>query len=234
MSKRAISAFVKALQGFQTLPSVFNPWRDVDPLHDLGVRSPTTRTDHLRRYLEERVGRARITLVAEGLGYQGGHFSGVAMTSERILLGNLAKKKGIRADDVIRGGGQRTSRVTPNTPALGTTEPTATIVWGAMKTAGIDTRDVVLWNAFAMHPMKGVGSWLTNRKPTDEELKLGKPLLEQFLALFPGAKTVAVGQVSEDLLNDLGVAVAAQVRHPMWGGANEFRAGFAQLPKLLR
>lgn len=220
-------AFVQALRAFPAMPSVFNPWRDVDPVHDLGARSPCTRAEHLGRYLAERVGRARIILCAEALGYQGGHFSGIAMTSERILLGHLVKK-GIQPHDVIAGGGSRTSRVTAKTPTLGANEKTATVVWGALKAAGIDTRDVVLWNAFAPHPMKQPNGWLTNRKPTPLELRLGKPLLEQFLAMFPGAKTVAVGRVAEGVLHDLGVRVAGQVRHPANGGATEFRSGLSQ------
>jgi len=220
--------FVQALQRLPRLDAVFNPWRDIDPEHDLGAQSPETRAEHLVQYLSERAGRARLVLCAEALGYQGGHFSGIAMTSERILLGHLAKK-GVQASDVITGGGRRTSLITAKTPALGANEPTATIVWGALKTAGIDTRDVVLWNAFAPHPMKSASGWLTNRKPTAQELQLGRPLLEQFLGMFPGAKTVAIGRVSEGILQGLGVEVAAQVRHPANGGATAFRAGVATL-----
>lgn len=217
--------YVQRLQAFSALPNTFNPWRDQDPVHDLGPGSPVQRADHLRRYLDERVGRAKVLLVAEALGYQGGHFSGIAMTSERILLGHLAAK-GVHAHDVIEGGGQRTSH--PQVmPALGANEPTATIVWGALKKAGIDTREVVLWNAFALHPMKN--GWLTNRKPTDVELQAGRPLLEAFLELFPSASTIAVGRVSEEILQGLGVAVAGQVRHPANGGATQFREGLAQL-----
>lgn len=228
MSNNQAADFVSALQELPSLPAVFNPWRDVDPVYDLGSKSPLRRAEHLVQYLSERTGRVRLVLCAEALGYQGGHFSGIAMTSERILLGNLAKK-GIEAADVIAGGGQRTSKTTTKTPALGANEPTATIVWGALKKAGIDTRDVVLWNAFAPHPMKTPTDWLTNRKPTPQELKVGRPLLEQFLDMFPGARTVAIGRVSEGILTDMGIQVAAQVRHPANGGANAFRDGVASL-----
>lgn len=222
------SNFVNALRAMPALPGVFVPWRDVDTDHDIGEESPRTRAAHLEQYLEERIGRARIVLCAEALGYQGGHFSGIAMTSERILLGHLASK-GVAAHDVIHGGGRRTSRVTDKTPALGANEPTATIVWGTLKANGIDPRDVVLWNAFAAHPMAAPGAWLTNRKPTAVELRAGRPLLEQFLSMFPGAKTVAIGRVSQDILGDMGVKVAGQVRHPAYGGAEEFRAGVLSL-----
>ncbi|MEJ6002574.1 uracil-DNA glycosylase [Paucibacter soli] len=223
-----IDDFVQALQALPRLPGVFNPWRDIDPVHDLGPRSPAARADHLHRYLTERAGRAKLMLIAEALGYQGGHFSGIAMTSERILLGNLAKA-GINAEDVIAGGGQRTSQVTKKTPALGANEPTATIVWGALKQSGIDTRDVALWNAFAPDPMKADGAWLTNRKPTKQELQIGLPLLEQFMDLFPSGRVVAIGKVSEEILGELRVRVQAQVRHPANGGAKAFREGVSKL-----
>lgn len=227
MNKDAV-AFVEALQALPAMPAVFNPWRDVDLVHDIGKESPETRAENLARYLSERIGTAKLVLCAEALGYQGGHFSGIAMTSERILLGHLAKK-GIDTIDVLYGHCRRTSQVTKKTPALGANEPTATIVWGALKKAGIDTREVVLWNAFAPHPMEADGAWLTNRKPTAQELVAGRPLLERFLGLFPGARTVAVGRVSEDILREVGVDVAAQVRHPANGGATAFREGVAQL-----
>jgi len=220
--------FLDALRNFPALPGVFNPWRDIDPVHDIGAESPMTRAEQLHRYLTERVGRARFILCAEALGYQGGHFSGIAMTSERILLGHQVTK-GVLPADVFSGLARRTSRVTLKTPANGANEPTATVVWGALKMAGIDTRDVVLWNAFAPHPMEGPDAWLTNRKPTPTELRLGKPLLEQFLAMFPNAKTIAVGDVSKGVLGGLGVTMAGTVCHPAYGGATKFRQGVVEL-----
>ncbi len=221
-----VRSFVRALQAFPPLAGVFNPWRDIDLENDASDKSPCIRAAQLQRYLAERIGRARVVLCAEALGYKGGHFTGIAMTSERILLNNHARA-GVTADEVVVGGGQRTSRITRQTPALGSTEVTASIVWGALKSQGIDTRDVVLWNAFALHPM-GKG-WLTNRKPTPRERQLGKPLLEQFLAMFPGSRTIAVGEVSYEMLVDLDVPVNGKVRHPANGGATAFRSGMKEL-----
>lgn len=221
-----VPSFIQALQAFTPLVDVFNPWRDVDLEYDASDLSPIIRANQLQRYLSERIGRARVILCAEALGYKGGHFTGIAMTSERILLNKLTNA-GISGEEVITGGGQRTSRISKLTPALGSTEITASIVWDVMKTQGIGTRDVVLWNAFALHPM-GNG-WLTNRKPTQKELQLGKPLLEQFLAMFPNARTIAVGDVSYKMLEDLNVLVDAKVRHPAYGGAAAFRNGMKEL-----
>jgi hypothetical protein len=221
----AVFDLVRRLREHPPSPAVFNPWAQVDPENDAGPDGPAIRAEQLSRYLAERLGSARWLLIAEAVGYQGGHFSGIAMTSERILLGHLSAR-GIRPDDVIRGGGRRTSR-SQTLPALGANEPTATIVWGALKAAGIAPREVVLWNAYAWHPMKS--GWLTNRKPTDAEIRAGRPVLEAMLGLFPQARPVAIGRVAEELLLGMDVPVAARLRHPANGGAGLFRQGLGAL-----
>lgn len=219
------SDFLKALQAFPVQDGVFNPWVDHDTEHDTSPQSPEWRAEHLHAYFAERVGRAKWLLIAEAPGYQGCHFSGIAMTSERILLGGLASR-GIEASDVIHVQPRRTSREDKLPPA-GANEPTATVIWSQLKGLGLDTREVVLWNAFAFHPHKP-GQWLTNRAPTGKEVASGRPLLEQFLAMYPEATPVAVGRVSQGLLGQMGIAAPA-VRHPSMGGASQFREQFAGL-----
>lgn len=224
-----VDALIRELQAFPELPGVFNPWRDVDPLHDIDAESPGVRTDQLRRYLIERVGRARLVLCAEALGWAGGHFTGIAMTSERILLGNLADC-GVHGHDVLQGGGgRRTSRIGTQTPECGTDEDTARTVWPAIKDARLDTRDVVLWNAFALHPFNEKKGLLTNRTPNADEMRAGKDLLLQFLALFPKATVIAIGGVARDFIQRNQNGVPHPVRHPAYGGQRLFRAQFAAL-----
>jgi hypothetical protein len=64
---------------------IFNPWGESDTHHDIGDEAPRIRLDHLRRYLRERL-EAPYLLIAEALGYQGGHFSGIAMTRSRQMI----------------------------------------------------------------------------------------------------------------------------------------------------
>jgi hypothetical protein len=214
--------FVELLQKFPTLPCVFNPWRDVDPVHDESADSPEIRALHLAHYLKERIGVADTVLIAEAPGYQGCHFSGMAMTSERILLGHQVNN-GIHPTDVFENEPLRTSK--REVQLKGFNEPTATIVWKAIKATGTDPRRVVLWNSFAFHPMKTTTGWLTNRKPTQAELDQARHLLEHFLSLFPKAFVVPVGRVAEDILGNLGITCSPYVRHPANGGATEFRTG---------
>jgi len=178
------------------------------------------RSGQLRQYLSERIGCAKTLLLAEAIGYQGGHFSGIPMTSERLLLGGLQHKKlgpGLVFSDLKP---QRTSH--PDIKAQGFTEPTATIVWGFLVDHGIDPRSVVLWNAFPWHPYQLSKGLLSNRTPTDAELIEGHRVLQQMLTLGNFSQIIAVGEKSAAQLQQLQIP-AAKVRHPANGGAGKFR-----------
>lgn len=222
-SQKQAEAFVEALQRFPSQSNVFNPWADHDTDHDVSTKCADVRSEHLAQYLAERIGRAKTVMIAEAPGYQGCHFSGIAMTSERILLGYHSHND-VHPADVFQGTARRTSK--DELKLGGFNEPTATIVWKAIKASGVDPRSVVLWNSFAFHPMKS--GWLTNRKPTPDELARGRHLLEHFLSLFPETALVPVGRVAEEILGDLNISCSGYVRHPANGGATEFRAGMGQ------
>lgn len=216
---KALDRFLDDLAAFQS-PRVFNPWRDVDPVNDIGKEAPAIRRDQLRRYLAERVGHAKLLLVAEAAGYQGCKFTGLAMTSERQLLA-----AGPMDEVYFAGEKRRTSRASVK-PA-GFNEPTATVVWRTLLTAGLRGREWVNWNTFAWHPFDDCA--LTNRTPTRQELEAGAPALERFLALFPGVPVVTVGEKARGKLGELGVEALAAVRHPAYGGAAEFGRGIERL-----
>lgn len=218
------ASFVSELQAYESGASVFNPWRDTDPALDIGPGAPAMRAAYLERYLAPRMGRARLLLIAEAVGYQGARFSGIAMTSERILLG---RAEGIDPTWVIPAGAfQRTSL--PEVRPHGFAEPTATIVWKAMRDFGIDPLDFINWNAFPFHPYRPAKGPLTNRTPTDEELADGGKFARQLVAACPQAQVVAVGNKSAAMLGALGIP-CVPVRHPANGGATMFRNQVAAL-----
>jgi hypothetical protein len=183
------------------------------------------RREQLASYIDERR-KATVILLAEALGYQGGHFTGIAMTSERLLLGHL-RHKGLGPEMVFNRRPRRTSR--EDVRPLGFTEPTATIVWGAMHDLRIDPRQVILWNAFPWHPYKADKGLLSNRTPTDQEIALGTPVLEALQGIAPEAVILAVGQKSASLLAGMGISAPA-LRHPA-NGAGQFRKQFASIMK---
>lgn len=225
ITAHTLDHFLDSLRQSPEAP-VFNPWNDVDPDHDATGNAPNIRRRQLRQYLWERRARATHLLIAEAVGYQGGHFSGMAMTSERILLG-YKNKDGVRPEHVFRElTPERTSR-----PALkphGFSENTATIVWKALMQNGIDPYKVILWNTFPWHPYRPEDGLLTNRTPTDEEFLAARPFLRSFLTLFSQCAVVALGRHAAAQVTELGEEPLA-LRHPAHGGAPKFRQGLREL-----
>lgn len=212
--------FVDSLSHYHAA-GVFNPWGDVDSQHDRDDQGPKIRRQQLLSYLQERIGVADTLLCAEAIGYQGGHFSGIPMTSERLLLGGLCHKN-LHPEMVFQNiSPQRTSRV--DLKPQGFTEPTATIVWGFLAERGIDSRRVILWNAFPWHPYHPAKGLLSNRTPKDAELVAGHQMLRQLLGLGKFKQIVAIGEKSALQLHQLEIS-AVKVRHPANGGAGKFRA----------
>lgn len=207
-------------------PDVFNPWSENDSDHDLNSTGPQIRRRQLLQYLSERIGTADTLLCAEAIGYQGGHFSGIPMTSERLLLGGLEHKQLFPGMVFNNLTPERTSH--PDLKPLGFTEPTATIVWGFLADQQIDSRRVVLWNAFPWHPFHAQRGLLSNRTPTDQELQAGHRVLRKMLALGHFRQVVAVGEKAFQQLQQLEI-VSTKVRHPANGGAGKFRSQMLNL-----
>src|ERR1044071_800312 len=86
MSRNQLDKFLRLLKASPS-GALFNPWWRIDEENDIGLHSPAIRRKHLAVYFRERLGKARLAIVGEALGYRGGHFSGIPMTSERMLLG---------------------------------------------------------------------------------------------------------------------------------------------------
>jgi uracil-DNA glycosylase len=192
--------------------AIFNPWWQVDAENDLDEEAPRIRRDQLRAYFIERIGRARLVLVGEALGYRGGHFSGIPMTSERMLLAGQRVLSGIAPP--------RTSK--PQKSLRGFSEPTASMVWNALLELGLSSEQFVLWNAFPWHPFNAKRGLLTNRKPSAGELRRGAPILERMLELFRCETVIAMGLVAAAQLERIGRR-ATRVRHPANAGAALFR-----------
>lgn len=223
-----IDNFLRELKNYHAT-LVFNPWSEFDRQHDCGPEAPDIRTANLQRYLRLRR-YAEYLFVAEGLGYQGGHFSGIAMTSERILLGHHAT---VRPEQVLaQWQYQRTSD--PFCPYLnkkqreqGFNEPTATVVWNALAEQSLPGNKAVLWNIFPFHPYRPAGL-LTNRTPEKKELACGVVYTKMLMTIFPTAKIVAIGQKASATLHAYGVACST-VPHPSMGGAGRFKQAVAEL-----
>jgi len=221
-----MDAFFKSLRAV-SLDNIFNPWFCRDEENDIDSNSPAIRFSQLKQYMLERK-NAKYLLVGEALGYQGGHFTGIAMTSERILLGKM-RHKSITPGHVFSGIEPRRTSMT-SVKKDGFTEPTATIVWERLITSGFDMRDFILWNAFPWHPYKPEKGILSNRTPSDNEFEKGKPVMLELLKSANVTKVIAVGEKSRIQLEEMGID-ASMVRHPANGGAPKFREQIIQVIK---
>ncbi len=97
MSAESVEKFMLLLKK-SPYGAVFNPWWEVDEQNDNARNAPTTRRNQLHAYLEKRLGKAKLAVIGEALGYRGGHFTGIPMTSERLLLGR-SKRVHIKPND---------------------------------------------------------------------------------------------------------------------------------------
>ena len=256
MAIDSIKNFIRMLR--QSPPgAVFNPWWQIDEENDISPHSPAIRRKHLALYFSERLGNARVAIVGEALGYRGGHFSGIPMTSERMLLHKkpevvaavcgrrnlLPNHRGDSGQPPPQSYGvpgrpplqiiagikpRRTSK--PSVCPNGFSEPTATIVWGALLQIGVLPGEFVLWNAFPWHSFDPHRGFLSNRMPNKSEQLSGRPVLKAFLELFPCDTIVALGKIAAAQLEQLDFN-AHCVRHPASGGANLFRQQIAEIVK---
>ena len=203
MPHAALNTFLSLLvQGAG--PLVFNPWRDHDAGTDAHQDAAAARLQRLHAHLNTT---ARYLLLGEAPGYQGCHVTGMAFTSERLLLAGSIPRIDI--------AGQRLS-----TRHIPWSEPSATTVWAALHELHI-AEQTILWNAFPWHPHKP-GNLQTNRTPTPGERRSGQPVLQSLLQHLGSVQVLAVGQQAAASLRELGLE-AKTLRHPSMGGAALFR-----------
>jgi uracil-DNA glycosylase len=230
MPAQSVEKFIKLLSKSPHGP-VFNPWWQVDKRNDIGRTAPAIRRKQLAAYLRKRLGKIKLVVIGEALGYRGGHFSGIPMTSERILLGKK-KADGIKPEYVFSSiKPRRTSK--PRKRPYGFSEPTATIVWTTLLRLGLKPEQLVLWNAFPWHSFNPRRGMLSNRMPNKSERATGLSVLKAFLDLFPCNEIVALGNIAASQLKELNSEVH-QVRHPASGGAKLFRQQIGGIVQKMR
>lgn len=202
-----------ALTALPPLPGCFNPWQsaNADDSDDNGAEQRRTRlATHAARPI-------RLVLIGEAAGYQGCRISGMAFTSEALLI------------DGSIPGLEATPRL--STRAKPWSEPSARVVWRTLYAQRL-AESTFLWNAFPLHPHEP-GKPLSNRTPTRTELAAGEPVLRALRNALPDAVLAAVGNKAAEALTRLGYAHEA-LRHPAYGGVPEFVAGVEALALRLR
>jgi uracil-DNA glycosylase len=205
-----IKSFVVAISE-PSFHRIHNPWRDLCTT-ELRPDGCMLRQERLRRHLNAP--NPRLLIIGEAPGYQGCRYSGLAFSSERLLVEKaIPRMNGLDGERI-------TNRGKP------WSEPSATIVWGALYEHGL-AMDTVMFNAVPWHP-EGARGIHSNRTPSTDEKTEGLKYVPMLLKIFPGIKVAALGNTSSDMLTELCVE-HVKLRHPANGGAGKFRAGLADL-----
>jgi hypothetical protein len=191
------------------LTNVFNPYADVCPVYDR-PDAPAARRANLLGFLKatKRLGVDTIWM-GRDLGYRGGRRTGLALTDERHLP-VITSVYGARAGQATIG------------PAVA--ERTAAEIWAILAQLSAPP---FLWNVFPFHPHEPNDPF-SNRKFTSRELAVVHDINQALIRQLGIRRIVAIGQDAAHYSSSFGVEVIS-VRHPSYGGVNEFRAGIQGL-----
>lgn len=225
-----LQQFMHQLQTYKPASNVFNPWgRAIDKDYDLSDAA-NRRNSNLINYLKPRISNAKYIFVAEALGYQGGKFSGIPMTSERIFCGkyiDISATNVIKGNldfDLLRSSDMNLDLKKATRKKWGFAEPTATTVWRTVLNNNIDLFETILWNIFPFHPYTPKDGTLNNR-PIDtnkDDLDIGIIFIKKLLNMNPSAKVIAIGKPSMNKLYENNISCLS-VTHPSNGGTPRFK-----------
>lgn len=181
-------------------------------LFSYGSPHNEVRRSNLLLYFQQMAEKKpEVLLVGEAPGYQGCRMTGVNFTSEHILI------NGIKEIEMF--GQHRGYQKTGEYEKIWK-EPSATIVW---KTISKCKQLPLLWASFPFHPYQS-GNPLSNRTPTNTELKVGENFVQDIIEIFDVKRVIAVGNKAEITLGQLAIP-ASKIRHPSHGGAKLFAEG---------
>ena len=243
MSRKQLDKFLRLLKASPS-GAVFNPWWQIDEENDIGPHCASDSQKTFTRLFSRTArqgaaGDRRRSARLSRWSFQRNpdDFGAHAARQTADIVAALSQRRNLleRADDggrrpplqIISGiKPRRTSK--PSICPDGFSEPTATIVWGALLKIGVLPDEFVLWNAFPWHSFDPHRGLLSNRMPNKSEQLSGRPVLKAFLELFPCEQIVALGKIAAAQLEQLGVN-AHCVRHPASGGAKLFRQQIAKI-----
>ena len=202
--------FVSALSAL-SFEDTFNPYANRCSVYDR-VDAPIKRAKALAEMLSVAV-QTDVDLIWVGrdLGYRGGRRTGLALTDD-IRMGAHAERWGVTLE-----------RPTKGQPVA---ERTAAIIWTVLD--HLDA-SIFLWNVFPLHPHEP-GDPFSNRSHNARERAAGEDVLAELIVLLCPKRIVAIGNdAARSALRIAPGKQNVQVRHPSYGGQNEF---LSQMRKL--
>ncbi len=200
------TSFVRTLQQLE-FAHVFNPYTDRCPDYDL-EDAPQLRSRILLSVLEAALKHPAVALwIGRDFSYRGGRRTGLAFTDDE-RLDEHAGRWGLVAQRPTRGEMVR--------------ERSAHVVWKVLSKI---KAPVFLWNVFPLHPHEP-GDPFSNRPHNAVERRSGQVLLVQLVQTLKPSRIFAIGNDAERAARELSSpAGITKVRHPSYGGQNEFLAG---------
>lgn len=207
--KKWTSDLVAGLSEVQ-LPNVFNPYRDMCPVHDRSD-AVAIRRRNLTNYLDSFAPARSLSIVfGRDFGYRGARRTGLSLTDEAHLSA---------AQLALNSAPLRKATI-----GAAVAERTAAVVWNVL--ARLPTAPV-LWNAFPLHP-HAAGDAMTNRSHSTIERRTTSWTIDVLVTKLQPARLIAVGNDAAVALDDLGLSFEA-IRHPSYGGQREFIEGMERL-----
>ena len=192
-----------ALEKFQ-FENTFNPWFESCSVYD-SEGAPELRRHYLFEMLERAVATELDAIwVGRDLGHRGGRRTGLALTDDIHFFDHLNRWE-----------------IEPQRPTFGkpVAERTASVIWEILLRVQVP---IFLWNVFPLHPYCD-GDPFSNRAHNAHERKAGVELLTAILELLKPKRIIAIGN---DAYNALCTTIPEEnlrkVRHPSYGGQNEF------------
>lgn len=205
--------FVTSLKAL-SFKNCFNPYRDRCPDCDR-PEAPSERAGVLSQIMRRVESQGVDTIwIGRDLGYRGGRRTGLALTDD-IHIAHHAARWGVRADRSTCGSA--------------VAERTAAIIWRVLDQI---EASAFLWNVFPFHPHEE-GNPFSNRAHNRDEARIGEYVLEHLIELARPQRIIAIGANATGAASRIASGIPVfSVRHPSYGGQNQFLRQISELYSL--